>query len=114
MIEPRTQPGNVYVRHNIFCESIGPAVCLSIDPADAEKFILDHNCYWKTTPERLIEWGGGRPYLVSEFARYQAECSRDAHSRIAKPLFVDASNGDFRQRTDSPCQEAGISNDFRR
>ena len=108
MIDPKTQPGNVYIRHNVFHESIGPAVCLSIDPADAEKFILDHNCYWKTKPDRLIEWGGGRPYQASEFARYQAECSRDAHSRIAKPLFVDEHGGNYQQRPDSPCFDAGM------
>ncbi len=109
MIEPRTQPGNVYVRHNLFCDSYGPAVCLSIDPADAEKFVLDDNCYWKATPGRLIEWGGGRSFLLSEFARYQTECSRDAHSRIAQPLFADAANRDFRQRPDSPCLGVGVS-----
>lgn len=112
MIEPGTQPGNVYVRHNVFSESFGPAVCLSVDAADAEKFILDHNCYWKTTPGRLIEWGGGRSYQMSEFPRYQAECSRDGLSQIAKPLFVDAANRDFRQRADSPCLDAGIVTDL--
>jgi hypothetical protein len=108
MIDPGTQAGNVYIRHNILCESTGPAVCLSIAPADAQKFILDHNCYWKTSPGRLIEWGGGRAYLPSDFARYQAECARDQHSRIVKPKFVDAPNGDFRQRFGSPCRDAGM------
>lgn len=114
MIEPGTQPGDVYVRHNVMCESYGPAVCLSIDPADAQKFILDHNCYWKTTPGRLIEWGGGRSYALSEFARYQSECPHDKHSRIARPRFADAVNGDFRQRADSPCLGIGMQNDVRR
>ena len=108
MIEPHTQPGNVYIRHNIFCESFGPAVCLSVDPADAQQFLLDHNCYWKTTPGRLIEWGGGRSYEASEFARYQAECSRDEHSHIVKPRFADAAHGDFRQGDDSPCVDTGM------
>lgn len=111
MIDPRTQPGTVTIRRNVFCESFGPAVCLSIDPADAEKFILDDNCYWKTTPGRLIEWGGGRSYLPSEFARYQAERSREEHGQIARPLFVDAPNGDYRQRDDSPCRGAGMGID---
>ncbi len=108
MIDRGTQPGNVYVRNNIMCESFGPAVCLSVDSADAEKFVLDNNCYWKTSPCRLIEFGGGRSYEASEFARYQTECARDEHSRIAKPLFVDASRGDFRQQPDSPCLDAGM------
>ena len=108
MIDPRTQPGNVNIHHNLFCESFGPAICLSLDLADAQKFILDHNCYWQTTPGRLIDWGERRSYPRSEFARYQTECSRDLHSRMAKPLFVDASRRDFRQRADSPCLSAGM------
>lgn len=114
MIEPGTQPGNVYVRNNIFCESYGPAVCLSIDPADADKFQLDHNCYWRTSSGRLIEWGGGRAYAAAEFARYQAECARDANSRIAEPRFADAAGGDYRQLPDSPCPDAGMQGDVRR
>jgi hypothetical protein len=114
MIEPHTQPGNVYIRHNLFCESFGPAVCLSIDPADAQQFQLDHNRYWKTSPGRLIEWGGGRSYEPSEFARYQAECSRDQHSRIAKPRFADPTRGDFRQRADSPCLGTGMQINVKR
>lgn len=114
MIKRGTQPGNVYVRNNIFYESFGPAVCLSIDPIDAEKFMLDGNCYWRSGPGRLIEWGGGRSYTPSEFARYQTECSRDQHGRIIKPRFVDASRGDYRQRPDSPCRDAGMRVDVRR
>lgn len=98
MIEPGTQPGNVYVRDNVFCESFGPAVCLSIDPADAKCFVLDRNTYWKTTPGRLIEWGGGKGYAPSEFARYQAECSNDVHSQIARPRIADRSRSAILRR----------------
>ena len=114
MIDPHTQPGNVYIRHNIFFESVGPAVCLSIAPDDARKFVLDHNCYWKTTPDRLIEWGGGQSYALSEFARYQAERSCDKQSRIAKPRFADASKGDFRQGADSPCLGTGMQSEVKK
>ncbi len=107
-IDPGTQPGRVYVRHNIFCESYGPAVCLSVDPVDADKFVLDGNCYWKTIPGRLIEWGGGG-YESSEFARYQKERGRDEHSKMAEPGFVDTEKSDYRQRLDSPCRGAGMA-----
>lgn len=109
MIEPNTQPGNVYVRHNIFCGSTGPAVCLSIAPEDADKFQLDYNCYWKSDSARLIEWAGEKPYLQTEFARYQAECVRDQNGRVAEPSFVDPEHGDYRQRPDSPCRDAGMA-----
>lgn len=113
MIDPGTQPGNIYIRHNILCESFGPAACLSIAPADAGKFMLDYNCYWKTSPGRIVEWGGERSYDLSEFARYQAECACDTHSRIAQPEFVDAAQGDYRQRADSPCAEQGMRLDIK-
>ncbi|MBN2212091.1 MAG: right-handed parallel beta-helix repeat-containing protein, partial [Sedimentisphaerales bacterium] len=132
MIDPHTQPGNVYIRHNIFYKSSGPAICLSIDAADDGKFILDHNCYWQPTAAPLIYYGKGAQdwaaamkkwetaggpltdggarssYLPAEFSRYQAQCGQDVHSRIAKPLFVDAPSGDYRQRADSPCLGMGM------
>jgi hypothetical protein len=137
MIDPHTQPGNVYIRHNIFCQSYGPAICLSIDSAEEQKFILDHNCYWQTTGNLLIQlgkgaenwdeamnawlttggtltdWSGRRTYLPSEFRRYQAECGQDQHSLVAKPLFVDEPSGDYRQRADSPCLDMGMQADVR-
>lgn len=132
LIDAHTQPGNVYVRHNVFCESAGAAICLTVDPADAKKFQLDHNAYWQTGEKPLIRvtntikngaellkvmetaaetshlWSDGRTYSPSEFRRYRAECSQDAHSRLAKPLFIDAVGGDYRQRADSPCCNMGM------
>ncbi len=137
MIDPNTQPGNVYIRHNIFCRSTGPAICLSIDSADDEKFILDHNCYWQTaavplilfgnaaenwtqamakwqtTGGPLIDWYVRRSYLSTEFDRYQAEFGQDTHSQVARPLFIDEANGDYHQHTDSPCPDMGIQIDVR-
>ncbi len=137
MIDPRTLPGQVFIRHNVFCEGYGAAVCLSVDPADERKFVLDHNAYWQTkgkclihlgkgtkswaeamkawqvTGGPLIDWGG-RSYAPSEFGRYQTETGQDKHSRIAQPLFVDAASGDFRQRAESPCLEMGMRADVRR
>ena len=122
LIDPHTQSGNVYIRHNIFYESYGAAICLTIEPADAQKFILDHNCYWQTIGEPLIHVGGrssvakqeisshmdDQPYRPSDFSRYQAESGQDGSSMLAKPLFMDEAQGDYRQREDSPCLGLGI------
>jgi predicted outer membrane repeat protein len=106
-IEPNTQPGHVYIRHNVFCEApYGAAIYSIIDPADEKQFILDHNSYHQTTGTLLIHLGG-RSYGPSEFSRYQEECRQDRHSRVVEPLFVNAAQGDYRQCDSSPCRETG-------
>jgi len=133
MIDANTQPGCVYIRHNVFCEGHGAAVCAIIDPADEHNFIIDHNGYWQTTGKYLIQFSrlmegktwvqalasmvstgelpihtAGRSYPPSEFARYQAECRQDKHSRVAQPLFIGEEAADYRQRADSPCLGMGM------
>ncbi len=139
MIDAGTQPGNVYIRHNLFCESYGAAFSAVVAPADERKFILDENCYWQTTGPKLIQitrlakgktWaeamqeftGAGklpldenvRSYGATEFSRYQAESRQDQHSRVSKPLSVDEAAGDYRQRDASPCRDMGVQIDLGR
>ncbi len=76
MIDPHTQPGNVYIRHNIFCKSSGPAICLSIDQADDQKFILDHNCYWQTPKVPLIHLGKGAKNWTEAIKKWQSSSAR--------------------------------------
>ena len=138
-IEPRTQVGPVYIRHNIFCDSYGAAISAIVDPLDALKFAIDHNRYWQTTGELLMQFtrlaegtttreafqsflSTGAPWPLTtwrfcrpaDFPRYQAESGRDPHSRVARPLFIDEARGDYRQRADSPCLGVGIREDVRR
>ena len=133
MIDAGTQPGNVYIRHNIFCNSHGAAISSVIAPADERRFVIDYNGYWQTTENALVQFSrlaegetwakaltsmvatgelpihaGGRSYRPSEFNRYQAECGQDEHSLAARPLFIDEAAGDYRQRPDSPCREMGM------
>jgi predicted outer membrane repeat protein len=133
-IDAGTQPGPVYIRHNLFCEGYGAAISAIVDPADARKFVIDHNSYWQTTGELLFQWsrltgvktwkdaiaslvstknllpllGDARSYRPSEFDRYKAESGQDKHSQVAQPLFMNPERGDYRQRPDSPCLAAGM------
>jgi len=132
-IDPHTQPGPVFIRHNVFCGGSGAAISAIIDPADARKFVIDHNVYWLPGEQRLAQFcqlppattwreaiadmlatgtwrvqPGQRIYTGADFGRYQAETGHDAHSRVAQPLFVDAGGGDYCQRPDSPCLGLGM------
>ena len=83
-INPHTQPGKVYIRHNTFSEApYGAAVYSIIAPADEEKFILDHNSYKQTQGDVLIHMGG-RSYRPAEFQVFQNECRQDPHSRLTQ------------------------------
>ena len=108
LIEPGTQKGNVYIRHNIFYESpYGAAIYSIIDPLDERKLVIDNNCYWQTTGSLLIRMNH-KLYKSSRFSRYQAESGQDQHSILANPLFVNESVLDYRLQKDSLCPDTGM------
>jgi hypothetical protein len=132
LIDANTQPGPVYIRHNIFYGGYGAAINAVLDPADEGKFVLDHNAYWQTPDKPLLQFSRLEPgltwqdamaamlaqgswpldpdvrvYSAAEFGHFQARSGQDAHSRVALPLFVDPAHGDYRQRVDSPCRALG-------
>ena len=43
MIDAGTQPGRVFIRDNVFCESYGAAISAILDPADEHQFIVTAN-----------------------------------------------------------------------
>ena len=139
MIDPCTQPGNVFIRHNIFGKGHGATISAVIAPADERNFVIDHNAYWQTTENLLIQFSrladgktwaealtslvetgklpiqmGCPSYRPPEFSRYQAECRQDEHSLVSRPLFVDETGGDYRQQNKSPCLDMGMRIDIRR
>ncbi len=94
-VEPGTQPGNVYIRHNIFSEApYGAAIYSIIDPVDERLFVINDNCYWQTTGELMMRFGG-KSYLTTEFSKYQKECGQDANSVVTKPAFMNETDGDY-------------------
>jgi hypothetical protein len=81
-IEPGTQTGAVYIRHNVFEEApYGSAIYSIIAPEDERHFVLDHNRYRQSSGTNLIHWGG-RDYRTDEFDRYQRETGQDSRSRV--------------------------------
>ena len=43
MIDAGTQPGRVFIRDNVFCESYGAAISAILDPADEHQFMVTAN-----------------------------------------------------------------------
>ena len=81
-IEPNTQAGPVYIRHNEFLEApYGAAIYSVVDPADERWFHFDHNRYTQTTGELLARLGG-RDYRPDAFDRYREDSGQDAHSTL--------------------------------
>lgn len=55
-----------------------------------------------------IYYCAGNPELSKEMLAKQQQDGVDAHSLAVDPLFVDAANGDFRLRPDSPALQLGF------
>ena len=51
-------------------------------------------------------------YPATDFGLYQAQSSQDQHSRVAQPLFTDPAAGNYRQRDNASCPDAGIQVDI--
>ncbi len=101
MIDADTQPGKVYIRHNVFRDSYGAVISAILDPADEDKFVIDHNdcrpspgrpmiqvarlaagTTWQDALASMVSAGklpiqeDVREYTVSEFMRCQAETGK--------------------------------------
>jgi hypothetical protein len=63
------------------------------------RFTADRNCYWSEA---------GPPDFDGRTFREWQQTGRDANSIVADPGFVDAANGDFRLKPDSPALELGF------
>lgn len=65
------------------------------------QYLLDHNLYWDVGGTEL-------DFAGRTFEEWQ-ESGQDRHSLIVDPLFVDAANGDFRLRENSPAFALGFT-----
>lgn len=70
-----------------------------------EALLIDHNLWYQQ--DGVMVSLKDADYTREQFARYQAEWGKEAHSLVGDPLFVDAARQDFRLRPGSPCVDAG-------
>jgi hypothetical protein len=108
---------NVYIRNNIFCDSVNACVDSfaenSGSNADAvwPAFTMDHNCYYQSSAmvnKQVIRWRGGSTkgggYFMDGLKAYQAESGKEAHGLFADPLLTSESN----LQSGSPAIDAGM------
>lgn len=97
--------GSVYIRNNIFKDSVEEAVSIGDYYPDIANLVLDYNCYYKASGDMIYYQGD--TYTMAQFAAYQAAKGKDASSIATDPLMIDETNIDFRLLMASPCVDAG-------
>jgi hypothetical protein len=107
---------NVFIRNNIFYESID--FCLfsqqgnNIANADAlwAAYTLDYNCYYKSSKEKpVIRWRGGASkgggdYFMEDIKTYQAKSGKELHSIFTDPML----SSDYTLKSGSPAINTGL------
>ena len=107
---------NVYIRNNIFDESVD--LCLYSQQGNAgpateaiwAAFTLDYNCYYQSSGEiKVILWRGGAAkeggdYFMGDLKAYQEKSGKELHTIFADPMLSPIST----LKSGSPAIDAGI------
>jgi hypothetical protein len=107
---------NVFIRNNIFDES----VCFCSDGAAESNgsntdavwaaFVMDYNCYYKSSNERpVIRWRGGAArggtdIYINDLKKFQTTSGKELHTIFADPVMTSKAT----LKPDSPVIDAGI------
>ena len=75
-----------------------------IEQCDFNVFFTDNRRF--SAYVRLTRESGAELYSLEKWR----ECGYDRHSIIADPMFIDAANGDYRVKPESPAIEFGFKN----
>lgn len=98
---------DIFVRNNIFCGATGNAFYAPGWPAAGlAALTMDHNCWYQPAGDMIHL--KGKSYSMAQFAAYQAEQGKDAHSLAADALFAAPAKQDFHLQPASPCLNAGM------
>jgi len=93
---------NILFKNNIFYSNSKPHE--QIDARSRKGFVSDHNCFFNDYAAAFT-WGE----VKCDFSDWKKVSGQDLHSLGADPRFVNAPQGNFHLRKDSPCREAGTS-----
>ena len=99
---------NVFIRNNIFFESVN--FCLSSGNKACEAFTFDNNCYYQSSKQKqVIKWCGGAAkgggdYFMEDLKAYQAKSGKEMHTIFADPRLTPK----YTLQSDSPAIYAGI------
>ncbi len=80
--------------------------CVYVDSSSTAGFDADYNIYWNVADQPPIKFG---PTAYPNVAAFQTATGIGLNSFGADPRFVDATNGDFHLRSDSPAIDAATS-----
>lgn len=78
---------------------------LWVDANSTSGFVSDYNVFWNSTPQAPVKYISVYPSVAS----YSAVSGQDTHTLQTDPEFLDADEGDFRLRYDSPAIDSGDS-----
>ena len=96
----------IVIRDNIFFEaSQNSFYAPGWSRAEINALVMDHNCWYQAEGKMILLKGAS--YTMAEFAKYQAEWTKEPHSICVIPKFVNAAHHDFRLAAESPCRGIG-------
>ena len=99
---------DIIVRNNIFCLAKSQAFFAPGWSDEAvQALVMDGNCWYQPggTMVNLMD----TPFTMAQFAQYQTQRDKEAHSITARPMLVDFEGGDFGLAPGSPCIDAGVA-----
>lgn len=101
-------PGDIakYPTEAAYTEALQATPDKVFDPTKQD-ITIDHNQYWPAPDKPVALYGVDWRIRHEKFTRladFSAKTGFDAHSRVAKPPFVDTAQGDYRLKPSSPAQ----------
>jgi len=98
---------NIYIRNNIFYESMQSALCrYSSTFVGWNNVTLSNNCYYQSGDDSRMIYFPDASYSMATFSQYQSAKGKDQNSMAADPKFVDPL-ADYHIQPGSPCAGTG-------